>query len=101
MPSRFESKPVPALTVRNAPCGACGPAERASGSEVSQVKVDAFKIREIARKLGVSERTVEEYLLDKLTMVDEGERPGEGYARPQGGSAVVDRFGRPLEEDAG
>ena len=65
------------------------------------MKVDAFKIREIARKLGVSERTVEEYLLDKLTMVDEGRRPGEGYARPQDRSPVVDRFGRPLEEDAG
>jgi transposase len=65
------------------------------------VKVDAFKIREIARKLGVSERTVEEYLLDKLTMMDEGERPGEDYARTHDRSPVVDRFGRPLEEDAG
>ena len=65
------------------------------------MKVDAYKIREIARKLGVSERTVEEYLLDRLTMVEHDGPQGEGYARQSGGSAVVDRFGRPLEEDAG
>ena len=68
------------------------------------MKVDATKIREIARRLGVSERTVEEYLLDRLTMQQSGGAPGAGYALLSGNSGradVVDRFGLPLEEEAG
>lgn len=35
------------------------------------MKVDALKIKEIARKLGVSERTVQEYLLDRLNLQED------------------------------
>ena len=70
------------------------------GSEVAQVKVDAHKITEIARKLGVSERTVEEYLLERLTMTKNEDAPlGTVEGAPR--TDVVDRFGRPLERDAG
>ncbi len=71
------------------------------GSGVWHVKVDAFKIREIARKLGVSERTVEEYLLDRLTMQADEDVPGGTFPPEAGRPGVVDRFGRPVEEDAG
>lgn len=63
------------------------------------MKVDALKIKEIARKLGVSERTVEEYLLDRLTLQTSEDVPLDETAdrkRP----AVVDRSGKPLDEGA-
>lgn len=70
------------------------------------MKVDEGKIREIARKLGVSERTVEEYLLDRMTLqqtgtpsADDAVRTAADRARAREG--VVDRFGRPLKEHAG
>lgn len=69
------------------------------------MKVDERKIREIARKLGVSERTVEEYLLDRLTLQHAPEGSGSAdeairtaAARNRAREAVVDRFGSPLEE---
>jgi len=71
------------------------------GSGVSHVKVDALKIREIARKLGVSERTVEEYLLDRLTMQADEDAPVGTFPPEPARPGVVDRFGRPVEEDAG
>ena len=65
------------------------------------MKVDALKIREIARRLGVSERTVEEYLLDRLTMQADEAVPrsslNEASARPD----VVDRYGRPVDKELG
>jgi len=73
------------------------------------VKVDAHKIKEIARKLGVSERTVEEYLLDRLTLQTPheptttlGERAfpsASGRARAR--AEPQDRFETRREEDAG
>lgn len=64
------------------------------------MKVDALKIKEIARKLGVSERTVQEYLLDRLTLqADEDLAPGERSDALRPG--VVDRYGKPVEKDAG
>ena len=67
---------------------------------MTSVKVDAYKIREIARKLGVSEKTVEEYLLDRLTMQRDEETKAAPYSAA-GGPDVIDRFGRPLEKEAG
>lgn len=64
------------------------------------MKVDAFKIKEIAKKLGVSERTVEEYLLDRISMVENKEVSDREYATA-GPSGVIDRFGRALDKDAG
>ena len=75
---------------------------------MTSVKADERKIREIARKLGVSQRTVEEYLPDRLTLqqteqaatpADEAVRAAADRARARHG--VVDRFGRPLKEHAG
>lgn len=60
------------------------------------MKVDALKIKEIARKLGVSERTVEEYLLERLTLQESEDLPREGTAGRQGPS-LVDRSGEPIE----
>lgn len=60
------------------------------------MKVDATKIREIARRLGVSERTVEEYLLDRLILQESEGLPLEGAAGRQG-PGVVDRSGEPIE----
>ena len=65
------------------------------------MKVDERKIKEIARRLGVSERTVQEYLLDRLTMMKHDDAPDQGYAASEGRTGVVDRFGRRLEEDGG
>lgn len=67
---------------------------------MSSVKVDARKIQEIAKKLGVSERTVEEYLLDRLTL-QQGEEvgtvsPDPSSSRPR----LVDRHGNPVENDS-
>jgi len=75
---------------------------------VTSVKVNEHKIREIARKLGVSERTVEEYLLDRLTLQhppgapdpsDETVHAAAHRARAR--EPVVDRFGRPLKDRVG
>ncbi|MEJ2359633.1 MAG: hypothetical protein P8Y13_16355 [Deinococcales bacterium] len=68
---------------------------------MTSVKVDALKIREIARKLGVSERTVEEYLLDRLTMQEDEDAPSAPFARETGRPGVVDRYGKPVEKEAG
>lgn len=68
---------------------------------MTSVKVDALKIKEIARKLGVSERTVEEYLLNRLTMQQHDGADVRPSGERGGGRAVVDRFGRPLEKEAG
>ncbi len=74
------------------------PGERKLGDAV---KVDALKIKEIARKLGVSERTVEEYLLDRLTMQEDEDVLGAPIGEMTGRPGVVDRFGRPVDEEAG
>jgi (2Fe-2S) ferredoxin len=71
------------------------------GSGVWHVKVDALKIREIARKLGVSERTVEEYLLDRLTMQADEDAPCATVPTEADRPGMVDRLGRPLESEAG
>ncbi len=68
---------------------------------MTSVKVDALKIKEIARKLGVSERTVEEYLLNRLTMQEHDGADAFLSGERADGPAVVDRFGRPLEKEAG
>lgn len=70
------------------------------------MKVDEGKIREIARKLGVSERTVEEYLLDRLTMQqpttvksrydDKAFVSALGRARAR--AEAVDAMAEPVEE---
>lgn len=65
------------------------------------MKVDALKIKEIARKLGVSERTVEEYLLDRLTMQADEDAPRAPIADQGGRPGVVDRFGKPVEREPG
>jgi len=67
---------------------------------VTSVKVDALKIREIARKLGVSEKTVEEYLLDRLTMQQDEDAEAAPYGAA-GRPGVVDRFGKPVEKEPG
>ncbi len=90
----------------------CRPPPAGDGNEVTAVKVDALKIKEIARKLGVSERTVEEYLLDRLTMQEPSHQSPQddlvdsatlastaGRARARAG--VSDRLGRSLEKDVG
>ena len=65
------------------------------------MKVDALKIREIARRLGVSERTVEEYLLDRLTM-----QADEAVLKPALNEAsarfdVEDGYGRAVDKELG
>lgn len=70
------------------------------------MKVDERKIREIARRLGVSERTVEEYLLDRLTMQQPStvKRPYDDQAflsavgRASARADLTDSLGEPLEE---
>lgn len=75
---------------------------------MTSVKVDERKIRDIARKLGVSERTVEEYLLDRLTLQHSPNEADSadgavlaGAERASAREGVLDRFGRPLKERTG
>jgi DNA-binding NarL/FixJ family response regulator len=71
------------------------------GSEVWHVKVDAHKIKEIAHRLGVSERTVEEYLLERLTMQDDASTSTGEFQDGSRRASVIDRLDRPVKEDAG
>ncbi len=65
------------------------------------MKVDALKIKEIARKLGVSERTVEEYLLDRLMMQEDEDAPRAPFSERADRPGVVDRFGQPVDKEPG